>query len=411
MLLRQACLILFALPLIHGQADGDWFNNWGVQDSRTNVGPFSTDSRATFRGSGRIDIGNGVMTMTGNPRFYVSNTDGPGWKNVEITGYATWNTDGTDPDPTDGTGLSNVSGFHLAARSSHDLYGTDGCEAFGYYALLRRNTGQCTFSKEYYHDVRKTLKRYLRTLFLMELSEPTLLYFAFQDDGNGVLYGSPKSVNCLDGGIPVNVKIGMKFSVTTIPPDFDFPGSPEKVQLRLYLDMDNSGSFVLMHEYEDQQGAWPANDPTKAAALLPGCSHSDGDIVSRAGNVCFFRCTGWGDTQYQWEDAYILNELTYCSDNTAVCLDDSECCSGHCSFDNDPTTNDAGACTDPPLPSSTPSSSPTGETTSSPTGVPTSTPVPPSCTLAAVGDSCSKDDDCCSDKCSNGKPSTRVCLA
>lgn len=154
-MLAQAFVALLSIPLVKGQADGDWFNNWdGVQETRTSVGPFSSDSRASFRGSGTLQINNGVMTMTGNPRFYVSNVS-TGWKNVEITGYATWLTDGTDPDPNDTTGLSNVSGFHLAARTDHDLYKEDGCEAFGYYAILRRNSGACSFSKEYYHDVRK----------------------------------------------------------------------------------------------------------------------------------------------------------------------------------------------------------------------------------------------------------------
>lgn len=81
----------------------------------------------------------------------------------------------------------------------------------------------------------------------------------------------------------------MKFSVTTIPPNFEFQGSAEKVELRLYLDLESNGVWELMHEFVDEAGSWPAKDPAQAATLLAGCSHSDGDIVTRAGNVCFFR--------------------------------------------------------------------------------------------------------------------------
>ena len=103
------------LLLSHVTADeGDWYNNWDTSvETRTNVGTFASDPRTSFRGSGTIEINYGTMTMIGNPRLYVDNTSF-GWKNVEMTGYATWISDGTGGD------LTSVAGFVMGARSKHE---------------------------------------------------------------------------------------------------------------------------------------------------------------------------------------------------------------------------------------------------------------------------------------------------
>ena len=108
--------------------EGDWYNNWDTSvETRTNVGTFASDPRTSFRGSGTIEINYGTMTMIGNPRLYVDNTSF-GWKNVEMTGYATWISDGTGGD------LTSVAGFVMGARSKHDVYGQEG------FVRLQRNT-------------------------------------------------------------------------------------------------------------------------------------------------------------------------------------------------------------------------------------------------------------------------------
>ena len=70
------------------------------------------------------------------------------------------------------------------------------------------------------------------------------------------------------------------------------------------------------------------------------------------------------------------------------------------------------------FPTKTPTLPPTNNPTSPPTtAAPTKMPTPPptnqpvTCTLAAVGESCRNDEDCCSGSCKNGNPSNRVCLA
>ena len=171
----------------------------------------------------------------------------------------------------------------------------------------------------------------------------------------------------------------MKFTITTIPENI-FTNEPAKVELRLYLDVANNGNWELMHSYVDEPGAWPHTNVEKAA-LLDTCSHANGDPVYRAGNVCFFRNTGFADTTVQWEDGYILNESTYCSEDSSVCLSNDECCSGYCRFDNGP--ENAGICsvapTDPPT---APTGSPTALTDppTAPTNPPTATTEPPTAT-------------------------------
>ena len=174
----------------------------------------------------------------------------------------------------------------------------------------------------------------------------------------------------------------------------------------MYLDLVGDGSWELKHEFVDQPGAWPANDATRAANLLSICPHGDGDVVARAGNVCFFRNTGFSDTEVKWEDAYIWNEETYCSDPNSVCMQNSECCSNNCLITD---TNEAGICGGASQPTDAPSTSPTQAPTVAPSPEPTSTPV--ACTLASVGSPCGKNEDCCSGSCKRGKPSSRVCLA
>ena len=226
-----------------------------------------------------------------------------------------------------------------------------------------------------------------------------------QDDGNGTLYASSKRVPCFSGGLPINQTIGMKFTITTIPPPNASIG--HGVELRLYLDETNNGIWELKHEFVDYKDLWFSNNPTKAAIVLAGCNHTDGDVGLEAGNVCFFRADGGDETTQKWQNAYILNENTYCSENDSVCMFDMECCSGICVKDPAFPT-DAGTCMGSSATSSEPSAAPTPGPTSSPVAAPTMSPV--SCTLAGLGDSCFRGSDCCSGTCSGGKRANRVCL-
>ena len=60
---------------------------------------------------------------------------------VEMTAYAKYVNQGATP-------YTSYSGFTMATRSSHDIYKDEPCEAFGYYARIYQETGQCAFQKE-----------------------------------------------------------------------------------------------------------------------------------------------------------------------------------------------------------------------------------------------------------------------
>ena len=128
----------------------DWFDSFsgpirtleraGDQDPR--------DNRTTLRGRGRITIGQGVARMRQSTRLYVTNPLEL-WNDVEMTGYARMvNTGNT---------TNRNAGFTMAARSNHDVFEIDGCQAFGYYARIVLLTGECLFTKEYFHGSNSSL--------------------------------------------------------------------------------------------------------------------------------------------------------------------------------------------------------------------------------------------------------------
>ena len=277
------------------QDEGHWEDQWDLGDGVVINLPFdeNPDPRTEFRGSsstGKIEIGNSVMRMLGNPRYYIDNSD-IGWRNVEFTGYATWISDGEK--------LSSVSGFTMAARSSHDLYADDGCEAFGYYARIYRDTGECAFQKEYYHD-----------------------------KDNDTIYGRSIRTPCLElDTFTDSIQVGMKFTVTTLD-DTATPHPPGSVELRLFLDLvgDNQ-SWQLVHRHVDEPGSWL---PTGDREVPQNCPHKAGATVRDAGNVCFIRADGSMDTIVQWRQASIANRFAYCGLQGDECNDHLDCCSESC---------------------------------------------------------------------------------
>ena len=230
-------------------------NGAGQQDPR--------DPRVTFRGSGQIIIGNGMARFRRSPRMYISNPQDANWNDVEMTGYATF----LEPGGT----TSRSSGFTMAARSNHDLYQINGCEAFGYYARIVYLTGECLFTKEYFHG------------------------------SNYTVYAPSIRVPCFPSGLPVNQTIGMKFTVVTI-------AETGNVQLQLFTDLVGDGSWVLRHEYIDEPGKWTSSS---SASVPLTCPQNDGDTVLRPGNVCFLRADGTDASIVQWTNASILNNIAF----------------------------------------------------------------------------------------------------
>lgn len=236
---------------------GDWTSNW-QESERTLDAAFEMDpldDRSVMRGSGEIVFGNSLAKFKGSPRLYISN-GADRWKDVEIVAYGNYKNKGS---------VKSYSGLTLVARSNHDNYKNDGCDAFSYYARIYLETGECAFQKEYFH-------------------------------GSSTVYSASKRVDCFVGGLPMNQWVGMKFRVTTVP-------STSNVQLELYLDQNDSGTWELKHEYLDEPGSWPSTKYVPSQ-----CPHDSGDTVLGAGNVCFLRTDGSSSTEVHWRDASITNQ-------------------------------------------------------------------------------------------------------
>lgn len=222
------------------------------------------DFRVTFRGSGEINIGQGLARFRQSPRLYVANDPRTAlsWGDVEMTGYATMIDSGNT--------TSTSAGFTMAARTNHDEFQIDGCQAFGYYARITLLTGDCLFTKEYYHG------------------------------SNYTVYAPSIRVPCFPSGLPLNQEIGMKFRVVTVT-------GTSNVRLELYTDMIGDGSWILRHEYMDEPGKWPSvSSPTIPLA----CAQTNGDTVLRPGNICFFRADGTNASVVHWRNASIQNNVS-----------------------------------------------------------------------------------------------------
>jgi len=205
-------------------------------------------------GSGSITIGGGVAKSRGSPRLYISNSDR--WENVEMSAYGKWVERGT---------LKSFSGFTMAARSNHDNYRGNGCDAFGYYARIHWQSGRLAFTKEYFHG------------------------------SDGVVYTTANEIDYFAGEVPMNQWIGMRFTVETKPDD--------EVELKLYLDEVGDGSWVLRHSMIDRPGEWEAS-----RSVPSDCPQESSDPVLRPGHVCFLRSDGSNQTEMHWKHA-IIREL------------------------------------------------------------------------------------------------------
>ena len=234
-----------------------------------------------MRGSGNIDIGGGVAKFYGSPRLYVSHDDPSlGWEDTEITAYGKYVEKGTS---------KSYSGLTIVTRSNHDLYSTDGCSAFGYYARIYQSTGECAFQKEYFHG------------------DPFYV---------GTVYSPSKRVDCFPDGLPLNSWVGMKFRVTTT--------GTSDVNLQLWLDKGdngNWGNWELWHNYTDTPGDWSSTSSTTVPAE---CPQADGDTVTRPGNVSFLRTDGEDTTtEVHWRDVTMTNSVVRiaAASSSAYCRD------------------------------------------------------------------------------------------
>ena len=199
--------------------------------------------------------------VTGSPRLYISKTPSTlaGWENIDMSAYG-------KVVREDSSYPKGAFRFAFGARSNHGSYLDNECDAFGYRADIYWQTGELSFSKEYFHP---------------------------SSGGGGDMYALPNSLDYLLGGFPLDKWIGMRFMVTT---------NGNEVELKLYLDEVGDGNWLLRHSMIDRPGEW------NASAMVPKeCPHRNGDPVLRAGKECFFRSDGSNQTEVHWTNATILN--------------------------------------------------------------------------------------------------------
>mmetsp|Transcript_12499 Transcript_12499/g.18346 ORF Transcript_12499/g.18346 Transcript_12499/m.18346 type:complete len:498 (+) Transcript_12499:91-1584(+) len=323
MLMFHSCVVLlfFFVAPVHAQSTGDWTPDWFTA-TRTLFSSFDVDpydDRVMMRGGGDIVLGNNEAVFYGKPRLYINNTVAGGWENVEFTAYGNYIALGTLP-------IKSYAGLTLVARSNHDAYANAPCEAFGYYARIYQETGECAFQKEYYHgDV--------------DVGDPY-----------DTVYTATRRVPCFVGGLPLNLWVGIKFKVTTITDNSEPAGS---VLLQLYLDEVGDGiSWTLNHTLVDRPSEWL---PSGGKTVPAECSQGNGDTVLRPGNVCFLRTDGNDDTtEVRWKDVSILNSFTEpifypcdgvdCSTETYGCGAPKICDEGICIADPSNEMGGDGIC-------------------------------------------------------------------
>mmetsp|Transcript_11211 Transcript_11211/g.24096 ORF Transcript_11211/g.24096 Transcript_11211/m.24096 type:complete len:410 (+) Transcript_11211:106-1335(+) len=191
----------------------DWHSDWGDTRHLLRAYDMDCDNRTELRGNGKVEIGNGLMTMHGSPRVYVYAAMGTLWRNVEVTSYIRANHEGDILDmPTTNAVIS--------ARTNHYLHKDDPCQAHAYYAKINFNKGVFGFQKEFLHDETRTV------------------------------YSSTRSSKSF--GPIINKFIGVKFVVRDDMND---------VVLELYVDRTegaNGGTWEKVFETRDASD-WPAS--------------------------------------------------------------------------------------------------------------------------------------------------------
>mmetsp|Transcript_19190 Transcript_19190/g.31943 ORF Transcript_19190/g.31943 Transcript_19190/m.31943 type:complete len:431 (+) Transcript_19190:107-1399(+) len=123
--------------------ENDWVSSW---DKGRKIGRSKEkdqdDPRASLRGSGGIEIGQGTLKMNGKPRYYVSAVEGEEWRNVEVTAYFTYS----------GNVTSKSHGISIGSRSNHNDYDDNPCNAHGYYLKYWAASREIGVQKEFYHN-------------------------------------------------------------------------------------------------------------------------------------------------------------------------------------------------------------------------------------------------------------------
>uniref|UniRef100_A0A7S4N5U2 Uncharacterized protein n=1 Tax=Odontella aurita TaxID=265563 RepID=A0A7S4N5U2_9STRA len=272
-------ILSFAVLLHTRFCFADWVDKWdGAQRTPSTFEADPQDSRTVKRGSGEIILGNGECIMKKSPRLYIESSPTNGWENTEFTAYGKYESFGS---------LKSYSGLTLVARSNHDNYKNDGCSAASYYARVYADSGEASFQKEYFHG------------------------------SSGTVYSASNRVQLpeFENGLTEGVWIGLKFILYSTPDD--------DVQLELWMDKNNDGTWELVHDLLDTDGAMPATKTVPS-----GCPIQSGDPVLGGRNVCFLRSDGNDDTTVvHWRDASITKIDPSCKNGLRNGI---ACCAAMC---------------------------------------------------------------------------------
>lgn len=218
------------------------------------------DLEFVMRGDGQISInGNGIIDLSGSaPRMYVYDPlKQKKWRNVEVTVYA--------------KRISEVSkrssqGIVIGARSEHqDATEENPCLGATYYGRLLYD-GRAVFQKELIHED------------LYSVNKPS--------ENNKVRWES------IDGTMPKNIWIGVKFIVKTNPDE-------KTVKLELYRDMtddSNGGKWEKVAEYTDK-GDWSQNN--SKVNIKKKCGYSGKKVLIDPATSVFVRNDEISEMQYK----------------------------------------------------------------------------------------------------------------
>ncbi len=218
------------------------------------------DEEFTSRGNGEVVIdGNGIVHLQGDsPRMYVHDVSKEKkWNNVEVTVYAKRISE---------SGIMSSQGIVIGARSDHqDVTLTNPCLGAAYYGRLLYD-GRAVFQKEVMHEGAYSTNK--------------------PSENNKAKWDT------LDGTMPRNVWIGMKFIVKT-QPDAKF------VNLELHRDLTdgkNGGTWEKVAEYTDS-GDWAQTN--SSMDVMKTCGYSANKVLLEPGTSVFIRNDKIEDVAYK----------------------------------------------------------------------------------------------------------------
>jgi hypothetical protein len=238
-----------------------WEEKWSRNPTRTILSgkhdPF--DSELFARGNGSIIISGGSAHLQGeSPRMYVYDVlKERKWGNVEVTVYAKRILESK---------TNSSQGIVIGARSNHqDATLKNPCLGATYYGRLLYD-GRAVFQKEVIHEGAYSSN--------MPSESHTVKW------------------NTVDGTMPRNVWIGMKFIVRT-------NSDRKSVKLELYRDMTdgrNGGSWEKVAEYLDD-GSWSQTNSGADVSVI--CGYQANKVLLDPGTSVFIRNDNVVDSEYK----------------------------------------------------------------------------------------------------------------